>query len=85
MLQNDFKQRSTVWKTVVVHMQIHGVCQALRHVYRHPLQLGFFMVFILPSPISIFTHHLSVNFQHFFDSKKKKKKKGLGNYLFNCS
>lgn len=28
---NDFKERSTVWETVVVHIQICGMCQELRH------------------------------------------------------
>lgn len=28
---NDFKERSTVWGTVVVHIQICGMCQELRH------------------------------------------------------
>lgn len=28
---NDFKERPTVWETVVVHIQICGMCQELRH------------------------------------------------------
>lgn len=31
ILPNDFKERSTIWETVVVQIQICGMCQELRH------------------------------------------------------
>lgn len=71
MPSNDFKQRLTVWKTVVVHMQICGTCQELRHFQRNHLQWGSFIVSIFA--LSYFhLYPLSLNnCPVHFDSKEK--------------